>query len=340
MRFLAQIFETTCDSLGYTRGRANRFSSEVPMNRVRSLKDELHSNDTREIPPQPCSLAQKKTCCNGAGYRLTTKGSLTHAELCKCVMECPSCFGLNRYVENGASKVCADPAPSRVATLINCAQLPARYATAQVKAFSNFSGNGKESVAKVTQWIKEFDIEKPKGLILGGSVGLGKTYLLVSIAKYFASIGMTVRFVDFFQLLFELKEGYEKKQNDSRVLREAIEVDVLFIDELGKGRSSDWELSILDQLVMGRYNQNKVIVATTNYDLKPTDVVDVRRKSQKALDENRPGSFQLQYEPLEERIGTRIYSRLVETSEFLIMHGDDFRKKDINKKLLTNPKDF
>lgn len=303
------------------------------MNRpVRSLKDELHSSERMNIPTQlGCALEQRKPCCNGLGYRLGAKGSLTHAELCECVRECQSCFGQNRRMVNGGSKPCASPAPSRVVSLINSACLPARYSTALVKTFANFSGNGKDVITRLTQWMKDFDIHNPKGLILGGSVGVGKTYLLAAVAKHFASIGISVRFVDFFQLLLELKAGYAQDKNDSRVLQEAIEVDVLFIDELGKGRNSDWELSILDQLVMGRYNQNKVIIASTNYDFKPSDRVQLNHGS---LDDKRPGAFELdRFEPLEQRIGSRIYSRLIETSDLIELTGEDFRKRNLQEKI-------
>ncbi|MES2743790.1 MAG: ATP-binding protein [Bdellovibrionota bacterium] len=299
---------------------------------VRSLKEELHSHERITIPTQlGCALEQKKPCCNGIGYRLRAQGSLTQAILCDCVKECQSCFGQNRRMVDGGSKPCHTPAPSRVASLINAACLPARYSTAMLDSFSNFTGNGREVVQRLSQWMREFDIQTPKGLILGGAVGVGKTFLLAAIAKNFANKGISVRFVDFFQLLLELKAGYAQDKNDSRVLTEAIEVDVLFIDELGKGRNSDWELSILDQLVMGRYNQNKVIIASTNYDFKPTDRVNMSNGS---LDEKRPGAFELdRFESLEQRIGARIYSRLVETSDLIELTGDDFRKRNLQEKI-------
>ena len=52
---------------------------------------------------------------------------------------------------------------------------------------------------------------------------------------------------------------------------------------MGKGRNSDWEMSILDQLVMGRYNQNKVVVASTNYNLAPENKIKIPL-AQQALD--------------------------------------------------------
>ena len=157
--------------------------------------------------------------------------------------------------------------------------------------------------------MREFNPKEPPGIILGGPVGVGKTYLLAAIAKNFAARGMTVRFVDFFQLLNEIKGAYADSKSDANILKPLINVDVLFIDELGKGRSSDWEMSIIDQLVMGRYNQNKIIVASTNYGLKPAKHIPL---SQKDLSQESFGSFNLdRFESLETRIGERIYSRLV-----------------------------
>lgn len=299
---------------------------------VRSLKTELFNPNRADINQElGCALKQKQSCCDGIGYRLKANGSLTQAVVCECVMQCQSCFGLNRRMVNGVSKPCHTPAPSRVASLINAACLPARYCTAKLDSFTNFSGNGKEVTRNLSTWIREFDIDNPKGLILGGPVGVGKTYLLAAIAKNFANKGISVRFVDFFLLLQELKTGYAQDKNDSRVLNEAIAVDVLFIDELGKGRNSDWELSILDQLVMGRYNQNKVMICSTNYDFKPNERVNMTNGS---LDDKRPGAFELdRFENLEQRIGSRIYSRLVESSDLIELTGDDYRKRNLQEKI-------
>jgi DNA replication protein DnaC len=81
---------------------------------------------------------------------------------------------------------------------------------------------------------------------------------------------------------------------------------------------------------MGRYNRNRIIVASTNYDLKPSTRVNYSTN----LDERKPGSFELdRFESLEQRIGARIYSRLFETSEFIELTGEDFRKRALEEKL-------
>ncbi|MCX6130709.1 MAG: ATP-binding protein [Proteobacteria bacterium] len=299
---------------------------------IRSLKEELHQ-PAASIPTPAlldCALEKKNSCCEGIGYRLRPQGSLTHAELCSCVAECPSCFGQNRKLVEGVARTCRSPSPSRIVTLINNACLPARYSMAKLDSFSNFTGNGRDIVNKLSHWIREFDSSNPKGLLLGGPVGVGKTYLLAAIAKNFANKGISIRFIDFFQLLLELKAGYAQDKSDARLLNEMIDVDVLFVDELGKGRNSDWELSVLDQLVMGRYNRNRIIIASTNYDLKPTSKVNFSTN----LDERKPGSFELdRFESLEARIGSRIYSRLFETTDFIELTGEDFRRRTAEEKL-------
>ena len=160
----------------------------------------------------------------------------------------------------GMSCPCRRPSPERVVNILNGAGIPSRYGTAKLDKFCNFTGNGKETLQAIAMWLREFKSNESKGLILGGPVGVGKTYLLSAIAKNFAARGRTIKFVDFFQLLNELKAAYSDAKSDANVLKPLIHVDVLIIDELGKGRNSDWEMSILDQVVMGRYNQNKIIV--------------------------------------------------------------------------------
>src|SRR5690606_3742650 len=79
---------------------------------------------------------------------------------------------------------------------------------------------------------------------------------------------------------------------------ELAQVDVLAIDELGKGRGSVFEEEVLDGLIGRRYNNEKPTLFATNHPL-----------------EERPG------EPLGEslaaRLGPRFFSRLHEVVVFL-----------------------
>lgn len=296
----------------------------------RKLKEELFqpSSSLAKSAPPPCAIEQRLSCCDGLGIQPRMQGAYLKAELCDCVKFCPSCFGQARRSINGTSTLCRTPNPARIVNILNQAMIPSRYATAKLDNFANLTGNGREILQGVRQWFQEYNPNDPKGLLLGGPVGVGKTYLLAAIAKHFAHRGHTVRFVDFFQLLNELKTGYANDQTDGTIIQQLIDVEILIIDELGKGRNSDWELSIIDQLVMGRYNQNKIVIASTNYGLKSNQRVALNYQNDLTLDRR---SFELdQEQSLESRVGARIYSRLVETCLMFELTGDDYRKRFLN----------
>lgn len=298
---------------------------------TRKLTVELHQPAATpcDLEKASCALKQRLSCCDGIGYRLIAQGAYAYATLCDCIKSCPTCFGRVRHLQEGVSISCREPSPARIVNLLNAASIPARYTQARFDQFSNFSGNGRDIMLQLRHWLKEYDERQGKGFIIGGPVGVGKTYLLCALAKNLAAKGHSVRFVDFFQLLNELKSAYASNKADDSVLQPLMEVDVLIIDEMGKGRNSDWEISVLDQLVMGRYNQNKAIIASTNYDLK----ADTRRGGFAGMQlnlEDHSSSFQLNGdESLQARVGERIFSRLTEMCHMLELKGEDFRRQTI-----------
>lgn len=299
-------------------------------NNKRKLKDELFHGPQNEGNPKepPCAVQQKLSCCDGIGIQPRMQGAYLKAEVCDCVKFCPSCYGQARRLIDGKSSPCRSPNPVRVVNILNQAMIPARYATAKLDNFANHTGNGREVLSAIRQWFQNFDRNEPRGMLLGGPVGVGKTYLLAALGKSFAYRGYTVRFVDFFQLLGELKAGYSNDQPDANIIQQLIDVDILIIDELGKGRNNDWELSIIDQLVMGRYNQNKIVVASTNYGLKSSQRLAMNYQNDLTMDRR---SFELdQEQSLESRVGARIYSRLIETCLMFELSGEDFRKRSLS----------
>ena len=119
-----------------------------------------------------------------------------------------------------------------------------------------------------------------------------------------------------------------------------IDVDVLIIDELGKGRNTDFELTIIDQMIMGRYNQNKILIASTNYLLGAEKKKEKKNYSHVALDQpdpNEESSYNNsafspdEFGSLEPRIGKRIMSRLKETTLFVTLEGEDYREVKASK---------
>lgn len=299
------------------------------------LLERLSQQEAKKVSVNYCAMNYAKDCCQGKGYLLAPRGPFAHSQLCSCVTSCSSCFGKMAKIVNRQAAPCFLPSPLITTHLLNDAELPARYTYAEFDTFSNRSGSCMSIAREIGEWSKHFHPSDP-GLILSGPIGVGKTYVLACILKNFVRRGIRCRFVDFFQLINLIKGAYSDHLSDQAILTPLIDVEVLFIDELGKGRCSDFELTILDQLIMGRYNQGKTIVASTNYPFSKESIPKYEfflgeesaalfKKGDKK-DSNSVFTAIHDY-TLSQRLEGRVYSRLIETTRQIEMIGDDYRKK-------------
>ena len=274
-----------------------------------------------------CSLSYQQACCQGTGYVVQAVGGLARAARCECVLRCPLCVGSNLLAVDGVSRPCKQPSPGAVIARLNRASIPARFAQATLGNFSNLNGDMKKHLKTLCAWLKEFKPASSRGLVLSGPVGLGKTHLLIALTKELIAKGISVKFVDFFQLLSILRDGFASDRSELSTLEPLIAVDVLAIDEIGKGRNSEWEKNILDQLIMGRYNRNRTVIASTNYRLTAPKTVK-RGSFNVPLDTEEDSQRPPEYSGKELRalVGDRTYSRLVEITDFYELHGEDFRQ--------------
>lgn len=290
------------------------------MKSLRSILSGIEIPGGLAFPEAPCALKAPSPCsCRGRGYVIRPVGAFTKAELCTCVLKCRRCFGTAQQTSNRIATSCRSPSPRKVVSFINAAAIPSRYANAHMGVFDNATGNCLRVVNRLRGWLSDFDPRKRKGLVISGTVGVGKTYLITALARALAEKGLSVRFVDFFQLLSQIRAAYAENKSDQTILRPLLRADILFVDELGKGRNTDFEAVVLDQLVINRYNENKILVASTNLYLGKKRLDELDKEKQPVFKEI--GS-------LEERVGERIFSRLKETAEFIEIRGKDFRQLD------------
>jgi DNA replication protein DnaC len=161
--------------------------------------------------------------------------------------------------------------------------------------------------APVFRTVKEFvaaideRLAQGQGLWLMGDVGTGKTTLAMLVSKAAVEAGNTVAIYSLPRLLSRIRRTYDAEAGEQSYLEffeRLTEVDLLHIDDLGAEKRSDWVLEQLYAIVNERYETQRSVVVTTN----------------------------LSQEKLEQQIGSRTVSRLVEIcNDPLPLFGQDMR---------------
>ena len=221
---------------------------------------------------------------------------------------CEICFGTGLEVVPGkGARVCVCRKRDTHTDQLAKAQLPLRYDGCH---FHNYKANNPSQEAAF-RYSTQLTMEYPavdRGLLLMGTVGVGKTHLAVSILKGLTERGFSCLFYEFGTLLKEIQDSYNPNTQASElsVLAPVLNAEILVLDELGASKPTDWVRDTMAHVINSRYNDKKLTIFTTNY----LDACQSDRD-----------------EVLEDRIGTRLRSRLYEMCQSVQMHGDDYRRK-------------
>ncbi|MDE1154272.1 MAG: ATP-binding protein [Acidobacteriaceae bacterium] len=241
---------------------------------------------------------------------------------------CPICEGAGmRIVErpNGVrvAEPCACRAQRKAARLIESARIPQRYAHCTLEDyFPNYGGNNPSLNAALVQarnFVKAYPFDtNGNGLLLTGSIGVGKTHLAVGILQSLVSErGAQGLFYDYRDLLKQVQNSYNRSVDETElgILKPVFEAEVLVLDELGANKPTDWVWDTVAHILNTRYNDRRTTIITTNYpNLAP--LVAEANSARTAMRE----------ETLGDRIGERMRSRLQEMCVVMEMKGQDFRQ--------------
>lgn len=274
--------------------------------------------------------------CDRHRYVVGVRGDDAVARVCPtCFAPCPACDGEEFvYIKDDRGYEFAKRCPVcgpllRRVGAFNDARIPSKYhhLEATLQEFQRYRGSGadKEPIgnlpkihARIYKWTTGYE-PGDRGFLLHGKVGTGKTHLLAGVVRYLTlEMGRPARFIEFTHLLSDIREGFDRGEGEANVLGPIIDVEILAIDELGKGRRNDWQLSVIDEIISKRYNRGLTTLFTTNYPIgRESAGPDVS-----SADFRRNATL----ESLEERVGDRIFSRLHEMAEFVKIDAPDFRR--------------
>jgi DNA replication protein DnaC len=249
-------------------------------------------------------ITEQQVCpnCGGSGWRIIEKGGVAAGERCSCLSE------------------------TREHDLVRKANIPPLYHHATFENFSKREDHPLEHEAikpvfkMVWSYARLFPATDKPGLLLVGDTGTGKTYLAVSVMKVLMSRGFGCVFFDFNKLIDQIRDSWDAgtKVSNRDVYREAMEAEVLVLDDLGALRTIDWVQDVLTSIVTHRCNERKPLIATTN--LPDPDAMQAGLRSQEKSE-----TRELR-RTLAEAIGERARSRLFEMCHVIRMPAmQDYR---------------
>src|SRR5947209_12039248 len=234
---------------------------------------------------------------------------------------CPVCGGSGWKSSSSNRRVvrCDCRLKSRANSLLASARIPKRYEHCELSNFEFDGPHAHLARARMAacRFVEEYGLENDSnGLLIIGSIGVGKTHLAVGIIKeLILSKGTACLFYDYRELLKQIQNSYNEsvKATELDVLRPVFETEILVLDELGAVKPTEWVWDTVSLILNTRYNDNRTTIITTNFDDKPAGAIGGPRGA--ARDET-----------LGDRIGERMRSRLHEMCRIIKMEGRDFRQ--------------
>lgn len=213
-------------------------------------------------------------------------------------------------------------------------RIPTKFTNARFDNYYPRNKDQQEALQKCCDFAKQ-DLEailEGNGLFLHGPVGTGKTHLAVSSVHEIAAQnadkfgykvndsesmfyeesklmyqypGRLVGFINVTDLLTTLQESYSGEERAKikavNMLHRAKVDDIVILDDLGAMKPSAWVETQLYNLIDIRYRMQRPMIFTSNCKIKE----------------------------IEEQVGPRIVSRILEVTEGIHVIGPDYRKKKL-----------
>lgn len=188
-----------------------------------------------------------------------------------------------------------------IETKFSISNLGERFVKSTFDAFNKAPGT-EQALMHCRNYAKSFPDYGGDALMIWGPYGNGKSHLAAAVAHVVQAKGFTVVFQTLPELLERIRSTFgdrKDKETEKDIMYALQNCNLLILDDVGAEKVTDWVQDALFRIVDGRYRQQRPILYTTN--LKPSEIKD--------------------------KVGPRIYDRIVETSIMVENSGNSFRMK-------------
>lgn len=123
-----------------------------------------------------------------------------------------------------------------------------------------------EAYATAKSYSKSFGeirVARQNSTILMGQVGSGKTHLAMAISNTLLDNSVGVIYMPYRSIITKIKQSITDEENYQREINKYKEAQVLFIDDLFKGRITEADINVMFEIVDYRYFKKLPVVVTT-----------------------------------------------------------------------------
>jgi DNA replication protein DnaC len=244
---------------------------------------------------------------------------------------CSICGGLGMIEETSptglwVSRPCECQKIERFNRRVAAAHIPGRYSQCSLDTYAtDFKGADPSlgmALLTTTKFANSYPVDTAgRGLLLVGTVGLGKTHLAVGVLKQLIrERGARGLFCDYRELLKNIQNSYNPQvaTTELGLLKPVFDAEVLVLDDLGAQKPNEWVWDTVALILNSRYNDKRTTIVTTNYpDQAPGAGVKIDKDGKKAATSE---------DTLGDRIGERMRSRIAEMCIRIEMKGEDLRQ--------------
>ena len=153
----------------------------------------------------------------------------------------------------------------------------------KISTFENFkeTKNNAQPLRIAKNYVDSFDemYARNKGLLFYGEPGTGKTYMASCIANALLKKRVPLIVTSILKLTSASGPFSKEAEEQALLLRKMNAARLLFIDDLGSERGSDYKLEQVFEVIDSRYGAKKPMIVTTNMTLEQMQKEnDIRRK--------------------------------------------------------------